>query len=216
MSELLQIQPSGPQLAQPCPVSPPASSQIVGMQIVTLAWMLFECSASTYAAARAHSVALFAFGSDSFVELLSASIVLMQFTPHWRIPRDTAARLTGWLLFILAGVVAVVAVASLYTRSTPDRSPLGIAITAAALILMPCLALLKRRKARETNDRALAADAAQSATCAYLAAITLFALIVSPIFGVRGIDSVAALCAVPILIVEGIRTLRGQGCGCCG
>jgi divalent metal cation (Fe/Co/Zn/Cd) transporter len=216
MSELVHIQPIGPQLAQPCPVSAPANRQVVWLQIVTLAWMLVECLGSIYAATRAHSVALFAFGSDSFVELLSAGAVLMQFTPGWKLSRYAAARVAGWLLFILAGVVAALALTSLRIGAQPDRSPLGIALTVAALILMPCLAALKRRKAIETNDRALAADAAQSATCAYLAAITLLGLIVTAIFGVRGIDSIAALCAVPLLIVEGIRTLRGQSCGCCG
>lgn len=216
MSELLHIQPIGAQLTEPRPVSPRADRHVVWLQILTLAWMLVECLGSIYAAARSHSVALLAFGSDSFVELLSAGIVLMQFTPGWKISRNVAARAAGWLLFILAGVVTAVAVASLYTRSTPDRSPLGIGITVAALILMPFLALLKRRKATETGDRALAADAAQSATCAYLAAITLLGLIATAILGVRGIDSVAALCAVPLLILEGTRALRGRGCACCG
>ena len=215
MSELVHIQPIGPQLAGPCPISP-ASRHVVWLQIVTLGWMLVECLGSIYAAAQAHSVALFAFGSDSFVELLSAGVVLMQFTPGWKLSKSAAARVAGWLLFILAGVVTVVAVTSLRIRAKPDASPLGIAITVAALLLMPCLAALKRRKAMETNDRSLAADAAQSATCAYLAAITLLGLSVTAIFGVRGIDSIAALCAVPLLIVEGIRTLRGQTCGCCG
>jgi len=51
----------------------------------TLAWMLVECGVSIYAAKAAHSAALLAFGSDSFVELLSASVVLAQFHPALRL-----------------------------------------------------------------------------------------------------------------------------------
>jgi divalent metal cation (Fe/Co/Zn/Cd) transporter len=92
---------------------------------------------------------------------------------------------------------------------------LGIAITALALVAMPVLAGLKRRQARVLNNRALAADATQSATCAYLAGITLAGLLTYTVWRITWVDTVAALAAVPILIVEGRRTWRGQGCGCC-
>jgi divalent metal cation (Fe/Co/Zn/Cd) transporter len=142
-------------------------------------------------------------------------VVLLQFTPKFHLSKAAAARLAGILLFVLAAVVAGVAAVALYNGRTPESSRLGIAITAAALVLMPVLAMLKRKKARETNNRALAADSAQSATCAYLAAMTLCSLIATRWFNVHWIDSVAALCAVPVLIIEGRRALRGEVCGCC-
>jgi divalent metal cation (Fe/Co/Zn/Cd) transporter len=92
---------------------------------------------------------------------------------------------------------------------------LGIAITALALVVMPVLAWMKRRQARVLNNPALAADATQSATCAYLAAVTLAGLAINAAWHVAWVDSMAALAAVPILIVEGRRTWRGEGCGCC-
>ena len=52
------------------------SRTVLWLQVVTLAWMLVECGVSLYAAKVAHSAALLAFGSDSFVELMSASLVL--------------------------------------------------------------------------------------------------------------------------------------------
>ena len=54
---------------------------------------------------------------------------------------------------------------------------LGIAITAGALLLMPLLAQKKRATAEQTGNKALRADAVQSATCAYLAALTLTGLL---------------------------------------
>jgi hypothetical protein len=61
----------------PVCASVPRSSAVLWLQLVTLAWMLIECGASLVAAATAHSPALLAFGSDSLVELLSASVVLL-------------------------------------------------------------------------------------------------------------------------------------------
>jgi divalent metal cation (Fe/Co/Zn/Cd) transporter len=191
------------------------SRTVLWLQLITLAWMLVECGVSIYAAKMAHSAALLAFGSDSFVELLSASVVLAQWIPGISIAERGASRLAGGLLFLLAVLVAGIAVTSLMLRVRPEASRVGMAITIAALLAMPALAWLKRREARRSGNRALAADAVQSATCAYLALITLVGLAVNVIFHIAWIDSVAALVAVPILIHEGRMAWRGQGCACC-
>ncbi|MGB0125471.1 MAG: hypothetical protein WA419_18570 [Silvibacterium sp.] len=88
-------------------------------------------------------------------------------------------------------------------RVTPETSCSGIAITVAALVVMPILAWAKRRTARNTYNRALAADAVQSATCVYLAAITLAGLAINAVWHIHWVDSAAALLALPILISEG-------------
>jgi divalent metal cation (Fe/Co/Zn/Cd) transporter len=77
---------------------------------------------------------------------------------------------------------------------------------------MPVLAWGKRKVALLNNSRALAADAIQSATCAYLAALTLAGLTINAVFHIHWIDSVAALAALPILLIEGSRAMRGENC----
>lgn len=211
MAELVQL--GGACTESRSPVRP--SRTVFWLQVVTLGWMLVECGVSIYAAKTAHSAALLAFGSDSFVELLSASLVLAQCLPGVSIAERRANRVAGGLLFVLAVIVAVTAIAGLALRAKAETSGLGMAITVAALIAMPALAWLKRREARRTNHRALAADAAQSATCAYLALVTLIGLAANAIFHIGWIDSVAALVAVPILIQEGRAAWRGQSCACC-
>jgi divalent metal cation (Fe/Co/Zn/Cd) transporter len=158
---------------------------------------------------------MFAFGSDSFVELLSAGVVLLQFLPHLCVSEGIAARVAGALLFALALIVSIMAVGSLSLHLRPEASRLGIGITMAALVVMPILAKLKRREARRSNNAALAADAVQSATCAYLAAIALAGLAINALFHIAWFDSVAALVAVPLLLKEGRSAWQGKPCGCC-
>ena len=192
-----------------------SQNAIVSLQVVTLAWMSVECSVALFAAWQGRSVSLLAFGSDSLVELLSAAVVLLQFTPRFRVSQLRAARCCGSLLYGLAGVVSVVALVGLLRRAEADTSKLGIAITGGALLLMPLLTRKKRAVAEQTGNKALRADAVQSATCAYLAALTLAGLLLRSAFGLRWLDQVAALLAVPILIVEGRRARKGQTCSCC-
>src|SRR5580658_7229537 len=95
--------------------SPDAIRQIHRVQTVTIAWMSVEAVASLFAAWRARSPALLAFGGDSAIELLSAVVVLWRFRvsdAHEDAERR-AARVAGALLFTLAAYVAIISVASL-------------------------------------------------------------------------------------------------------
>ena len=213
MHDFVQI---GPQPARAAVVEPAKPrTAVLWLQGVTLAWMLVEFGVAAYAAATAHSPALMAFGSDSLVELMSATVVVLQWAPKVAIPERKASRAAGVLLFVLAGVVAAISLASFALRMQPQTSRSGLAITVAALVAMPVLATLKRHEAKRSGNAALAADAVQSATCAYLALITLAGLAVNAAFHIAWFDSLAALAAVPLLLKEGRSAWRGHTCGCC-
>jgi divalent metal cation (Fe/Co/Zn/Cd) transporter len=215
MAQFIQIESKLSRETASCGSPSQGTRTVVWLQSITLLWMLVECTVSLYGAVSAHSPALLAFGADSFVELLSATVVLLAIAPSFPLTKDRAARFAGILLFVLAGAIALLATLAFVYRILPETSCSGIAITIAALVVMPMLAWAKRKVAQRTNNRALAADAEQSATCAYLAAITLTGLAINAIWHIHWVDSAAALLALPILIVEGRRALRGESCGCC-
>lgn len=191
-----------------------APKLILWLQGITLAWMAIEAGISLYAAVAAHSIALLAFGSDSLIELLSAGVVLLSVSRTVSISRDRAARWAGFLLFLLAAVVAITAARALLIGVSAKVSAAGIVITIAALLVMPILAWFKRKLGRTTNNRALMADAVQSATCAYLAAITLAGLLINAVLHIGWIDSVAALAVLPALVIEGRRAIQRAPCSC--
>ncbi len=212
MPDLIQI---GIAPSSPAACAPQPPKAVLWLQFITLAWMLIELGASAYAAIAAHSPALLAFGSDSLVELLSATVVLLQWTPLLRLSEQRASRIAGALLFALSFVVAAIALGSFILKLQPEPSRVGIAITLAALAAMPILAALKRREARRSGNAALAADAVQSATCAYLALITLTGLALNAAFHLPWFDPLAALAATPLLIREARSAWRGHPCACC-
>lgn len=188
---------------------------VMRLQVVSTIWMTIECAVALYGAWQAHSVVLMAFGADSFVELLSAILVLLAFSPRIRISRMRSAQLAGILLYVLAGVVVITAILAWRIRIRPESSPAGMAITVAALFGMPVLAWQKRRLSRKTGSQVLAADSVQSATCAWMAAAALAGLIADATLHVRWVDSVAALAVLPLLLMEARNAMRGESCGCC-
>jgi len=200
---------------QTCGIPPSHNRSILWLQLITIGWMLLECIVSLVSAKATCSPSLLAFGSDSLVELLSATVVLLQFVPSVRLNSVRASKAAGILLYVLAGLVVIISIFGWIEGARPETSLTGIDITAAALVVMPVLSWRKRSLARMTGNTALAADAVQSATCAYLAAITLGALAANALLRVPWLDSAAALVAVPFLITEAKAAMRGEGCSCC-
>lgn len=204
-------------MASPPSIGPAAFTRmaVMRLQVLSTIWMMIECGVALYGAWQAHSVVLMAFGADSFVELLSAILVLLAFSPRIRISRTRSAQFAGILLYVLAGVVVITAILAWRIRIRPESSPAGMAITIAALVGMPVLAWQKRRLSRETGSQVLAADSVQSATCAWMAAAALAGLIADATLHVRWVDSVAALAVLPLLLMEARNAMRGESCGCC-
>src|SRR5208282_754745 len=188
------------------------SRQIVRLQVATLAWMVVECALALFSAWRARSPVLLAFGADSLVELLSALVVLLQFLPRFALSTGRATRLAGILLFGLAAVISLSSALALWQQVRPATSWIGIGVTIAALAVMPPLSSAKRRAGKTARNAALTADAVQSATCAYLAGITLAGLVLNAVLHVRWIDPAAALVAVPVICLEGKKALQGDKC----
>lgn len=186
------------------------------VQTITILWMILEAGGSLLAAWKARSPALIAFGGDSLVELLSASVVLWRFTVPSAQERAerAAARSAGILLFMLGTYVTLGSVMTLLGYNQPRPSPLGIAVLVAASIVMPWLAKEKRRLSILTGSAALRADAAQSNLCAYLAFVALVGLTVNAIWQIAWADPIAALAVVPLIGYEGVEAIRGKPCGC--
>ncbi len=151
------------------------------LQKLTIAWMIAEAILSLWAAFRAKSPALLAFGGDSAIELLSAAVVLWRFQDRngkqsGEVAERRAARIAGILLLALAIYVVAVACATLFGLTATSPSYLGIGVLIAATAVMPWLAWQKRRLATITGSAALRADAAESMLCAYLSLVALLGL----------------------------------------
>jgi hypothetical protein len=88
--------------------------------------MSMEAAVSLVTALHSHSPALFAFGGDSLIELLSAAVVFCRF--RFGLGEIRAARIAGTLLFALAGFVVLTSVLNLVGYREAQRSLLGIGI----------------------------------------------------------------------------------------
>ncbi len=191
---------------------PDISRRIIRIQVLTIAWMAVEAVVSLGAAWNAHSPALFAFGGDSLVELLSAAAVLCRFRD--KLNEARAARIAGLLLLVLAGLVVLTSVLNFLGYREAQRSPIGIGILLAAAVVMPWLAARKRQLSAITSSAALKADAVESGLCGYMAWIALAGLALNAIWGKSWADPVAALALIPLVAKEGWEAIHSSKLCC--
>ena len=191
------------------------------LELATVGWNIAEGIVAVTAGTQAHSVALVAFGIDSFIETTSAAVVGWRLRDelHGRSAGDAerverrAARIAGALLLLLALYIVVDALGRLMGFGEhAAESPLGIGITALSLVVMPVLAYPKLRVARALNSRALRADAYETITCMWLSVTTLSGLVLNAAFGWWWADPLAALILVPLIIREGLEAWRADAC----
>ena len=183
----------------------------------TVLYNIAEGVVSITAGVMAGSIALTGFGLDSFVESLSAMVMI------WRLKHDDtrseaeelereerAVRLIGWTFFIFAAYVAIASTGKLWFREKPDPSLFGIIIAVVSLIVMPILYQRKMKVARALDSRSLAADAKETLACTMLSVSLLAGLGLNYLFGLWWADPVTGFVIVYFLVREGLEAFEDE------
>ncbi|MBL8778322.1 MAG: cation transporter [Acidimicrobiales bacterium] len=183
----------------------------------TIGWNVIECVIAVAAGTAAGSIALIGFGLDSAVEVASASVIVWQFRAERRHGVDErreqiALRLIALSFFALAAYVTVQSAFDLFGAGEAGTSAVGIALAAISLLVMPALAVMKRRTGQALGSRTLIADAAETFLCTYLSAVLLVGLLLNATVGWWWADPLAALVIAGLALKEGREAWRGEDC----
>jgi divalent metal cation (Fe/Co/Zn/Cd) transporter len=179
----------------------------------TISYNVVEAVVALIAGIGASSAALIGFGLDSVIEVASAAAVAWQFSaadPHTR--EKPALRFVAVSFFALAVYITVDAVLSLLGFGEARHSPVGIALAAVSLVVMPVLSWAQRRAGRELGSRSAVADSKQTLLCTYLSGVLLVGLLLNSLLGWSWADPVAALAIAAIAAREGLDAWRGETC----
>ncbi|CAN3701865.1 MULTISPECIES: cation diffusion facilitator family transporter [unclassified Microbacterium] len=179
----------------------------------TIVYNVVEAVIALTAGTIASSSALIGFGLDSTIEVLSAAAVAWQFTrrepERWE---KGTLRVIAVAFFALAAYVTVSSGLALVGRVEVEHSPVGIALTALSVVIMPFLSLAERRAGRELGSATAVADSRQTLICTYLSAAVLAGLVLNGVFGWWWADAVAGLVIAAFALREGREAWRGDAC----
>ena len=110
-----------------------------------MAWMTAEAAVAIAAGIIASSIAPVGFGLDSVIEFAAAAVVVWQLRGEAEDRETRAVRLIGVTFFALAADLAVPSIRDLVTQARAGQSVPGLAVTSAALVIMPTLPIAKHR-----------------------------------------------------------------------
>ena len=155
---------------------------------------------SIYFGSEDETLALFGFGVDSFVEVISGigiahMILRMKYSKV--VTRDkfekTALKITGFSFFLLAVGLVVGSIINVVQGSHPQTTVAGIIIAVISILTMYWLMTFKLKIGKELNSDAIIADANCTKTCFYLSFILLGASALYEIFGIGYFDMLGSL-----------------------
>ena len=181
----------------------------------SLVWMGAEGSVGVVTGVMAGSIALTAFGIQSFVEGLASLVIVWRFSGarlHSNRAENRAQKFVAIQFFLLVPFVGYEAIGKLITGEHADTSWLGIGLVTSSLLGMPLLGIAKRRLADKLGSVATRGEGTQNLLCAYLAGAVLLGLLGNALYGWWWLDPIAALIIAGVAVKEGRGSWRGEGC----
>jgi divalent metal cation (Fe/Co/Zn/Cd) transporter len=182
---------------------------------VSLLWMTGEGALGLLAGAASGSVSLIGWALGSAIEGLASIIVIWRFTGS-RARSETSERraqkAVAISFYLLAPYIAVQSARDLLTGHQAGTSMLGIALTAASVLIMPALGIAKQRLGRRLDSGATAGEGVQNLLCAAQAAAVLAGLGLTAVFGWWWTDPLVGLGLAALAVHEGREAWRGEDC----
>lgn len=194
------------------------------LSMITIFYNLLEGVIATYYGLADDTLALFGFGIDSFVEVLSGIgiahlVYRMQRgdgTEQDRFERQ-ALQLTGFSFYVLAVGILASSLLTIYTGEQPQTTLVGIIIAVLSIITMFFLARYKERVGKALDSDPIVSDAHCTKTCLYLSVLLLVSSALYEAFRIPYVDAIGALGIAWFAFKEGREAFakaKGRSCGC--
>lgn len=170
------------------------------LAVITIVYNLAEGIISIFYGLEDETLALFGFGVDSFVEVISGlgilhMILRMRYSEvetHDRFEK-TALRITGFGFYLLTAGLVLGSTMNLIYDVKPETTLVGIIVSAISIITMFLLMNAKLKVGRALNSDAIIADANCTKTCFYLSFILLGSSVLYELFSIQYFDILGSL-----------------------
>ncbi len=196
------------------------------LALITIFYNIVEGCVSVFFGLKDETIALFGFGLDSFVEVVSGIGIwhmIRRMRQNDSVNHDrfekTALQITGGGFYVLAVGLVVTSALNIYRGSRPETTFWGIVVSIISIICMWLLIHYKMAIGKQYNSQALIADANCSKACMYLSVILLISSVGYEITGIGMIDSLGAIGIAVFSFREGKESFeksKGKACGCQG
>ena len=185
------------------------------LSVITILYNIAEGLISIFFGLNDETLALFGFGLDSFVEVISGIGILHMIIRMKRNPiseRDrferTALKITGFSFYLLCAGLILASVLLIINDVKPDTTIVGIVISLISILTMYALLHYKLKVGRALNSDAIIADANCTKTCFYLSFILLASSLSYELFKIGYLDIAGSLGIAYFAFREGKESIE--------
>jgi hypothetical protein len=171
-----------------------------GLAIFTIIYNIVEGLVSVWLGYNDESLALFGFGTDSFVEFISGlgiAHMIIRIRKNPGSSRDDfekrALRVTGVAFYILTIGLTISSIFNIVTGHRPENTIWGVIISLISIAVMLVLIAGKMKAGQKLNSDAILADAQCTKVCVYMSLILLVSSGIYKLTGFPYIDSIGTL-----------------------
>ena len=185
------------------------------LSIITIVYNIIEGIISILFGTKDETLALFGFGIDSFVEVISGIGILhmtLRMKKEKNMEKDKfeqhALMITGISFLLLFAGLLTGSIINLINKNKPETTIAGIIISVISILTMLSLYKSKIYIGKKLNSDAIISDAKCTVTCFYLSIILLCSSLFYEIFKIGYIDILGSLGIAYFSLKEGIEAIN--------
>lgn len=197
------------------------------LSMITIFYNIIEGVVSSYLGYTDETLALFGFGIDSFIEVISGigiAHMIMRFRKNNFEKENnfekSALKITGTSFYLLSAGLTITIIYNVFTQQKPETTFWGIVISIISIAAMYFLMNAKLKVGRELQSQPIISDAGCTKVCLYMSVILLASSGIFELTGISFFDSIGAAGLAFYSFKEGkecFEKSQGVDCSCsCG
>lgn len=194
------------------------------LSLFTIFYNIVEGIVSLFFGYRDETLALFGFGLDSFIEVLSGVgivTMILRIRKNQTMEKSkfehAALKITGTAFYLLSLGLVVGSVMNIITRHKPETTRWGIIISVLSILIMYWLMRSKQKVGRELDSEPIMADANCTKICIYMSVVLLLSSLIYEVTGFAYADVIGSIGLIYFSVSEGKEAFeksQGKECSC--
>jgi divalent metal cation (Fe/Co/Zn/Cd) transporter len=193
------------------------------LSLFTISYNIAEGLVSMFAGYEDETLALFGFGADSFIEVMSGigvAVMIIRIRKNHESSRSKlesdALKITGISFFLLSAGLLAGMIINVIQRHKPETTFWGIVISLVSIITMTWLARAKAKTGKELKSDPIIADSKCTMVCIYMSLVLLASSLVFELTHFAYADIIGAAGLIYFSVKEGKESfMKARGKECC-
>jgi len=194
------------------------------LSLFTIFYNVVEGLVSMFMGQHDETLALFGFGVDSFIEVISGIGIAVMISRIKRNPDSPknefeikALKITGTAFYLLSVGLLAGIIINTVNKHKPETTIWGIVISVISIIVMVWLMNAKKKTGNQLNSQPIISDANCTKVCVYMSVVLLLSSVIYELTGFAYADSIGAAGLIYFSVSEGREALekaKGKSCDC--